>query len=485
MANGIIANQVDAAALKVAMATSAIPVYLGQAPIWQVDDANWADKAGQTFVIKSLDEMREKIGFSMPDSGTFTKDQSLSMVAYYHAKVEKILPIIMIVNKATITVSGSATTAEITFVNGMAKVASPNVVLSSIKLTDGDDESPTEYAKGTDYTVAYDSNGQNVIISSDTLATATVEYKTVTPSGITFSKDTYEEIDYIPQNTGYIPAALSAPLWDKATDTGGNTVMEKLAAIAEEPIDKHYYAQAIGQLESSTRTAAITEKENFTSPKLKVCWPFVKINSFIYPVSLIFSARREVVDKRNDGIPYESASNETIAIESLCDNAGNTIKQLEKEADTLNASGIATMAFTTNMQWNTYGVCMANYSDANRGNIPPNKLNDVSVQMMDYICNDFELQFGDLIHKPMSVRTTNDIVEVYGKKLNAYVSQGMLIAGTISFEASENSTADLADGQFTYTVTETNTPPAKAIIANVTYDSDALDNFFGVEGEEE
>jgi hypothetical protein len=33
MANGIIANQVDAAALKVAMATSAIPVYLGQAPI--------------------------------------------------------------------------------------------------------------------------------------------------------------------------------------------------------------------------------------------------------------------------------------------------------------------------------------------------------------------------------------------------------------------------------------------------------------------
>lgn len=128
---------------------------------------------------------------------------------------------------------------------------------------------------------------------------------------------------------------------------------------------------------------------------------------------------------------------------------------------------------------------MANYSEANRGNIPPNKLNDAAVQMMDFICNDFELQFGEIIHKPMSIRTANDIVEVYSKKLNAYVSQGILIAGTIAFEASENSTADLADGQFTYSIAETNTPPAKAIIANVTYDSDALDSYFDAMGEEE
>lgn len=485
MANGIIANQVDAAALKVAMATSAIPVYLGQAPIWQVDDANWADLAGKTFVIKSIDDMKEKIGFSMPASGAFSKDQSLSMVAYYHTKVEKILPIIVIVNKAAVTPSASPTTEEITFVKGMASIADPNVVLSSIKLTDGADTDPVIYVKDTDYTVAYDSAGQNVIISSATLSTATVEYNTVTPSGIVFSADTYEEIDYIPQNTGYIPASFSAPLWDKETDSAGNVVMSKLAAIAEEPIDKHYYAQAFGQLESSTRSAALTEKENFTSAKLKVCWPFVKIGSFIYPLSLVFGARREIVDKRNDGIPYESASNEVIAIDSLVDKSGNVIRQLEKEADTLNANGIATMAFMTNMQWNTYGVCMSNYSEANRGNIPPNKLNDVAVQMMDYICNDFELQFGEIIHKPMSIRTANDIVEVYGKKLNAYVSQGILIAGTIAFEPSENSTADLADGQFTYSITETNTPPAKAIIANVTYDSDALDSYFEAMGEEE
>ena len=484
MANGIIARQIDAAALKTAQATSAIPVYLGQAPIWQIDDENWADKAGGTFVIKSIDDMREKIGYCIPASGAFSKEYSLSMVGYYHGNIEKIFPIIAIVNK-TAPVLGEELDEELTFAKGQAKIEGADICLNSVRLTDGDDVDEHDYTKGTDFTVAFDSTGQNVIITAATLTTAKVYYKKAAVSLLAFSADTYDEIDYIPQNTGYIPAALSAPLWDKAVDSAGTTIMEKLSAIAEDVIDKHYYVQAFGQLEATSRSAALTEKETFTSAKLKVCWPYVKIGSYIFPVSLVFSARRETVDKRNEGIPFESASNETINIACLCDKTGETIKQLEEEADTLNAAGIATMAFTTNMAWNTYGVCMANYSEANRGNIPPNKLNDVAVQMMDYICNDFELRYGNTVHKPMSIRQANDIVESYSKVLNTYISQGMLIAGTISFEPSENSRADLADGQFTYSINETNTPPAKAIIANVTYDSDALDTFFDTLGEEE
>jgi hypothetical protein len=472
---------VDAAALKTRQAKSSIPVYLGQAPIWQVDDENWQDLSGATFVIKSIDEMRSKLGYSVPESGAFAADQSLSMVAKYHNDVEQTMPVIMVNNKALITATSTARTS-VDFVNGVAKIAGRNTVLSSVKLSNG---SGTDYVKDTDYTIAYDEKGQNVIINSSTLTTASVDRDVVTPETITFNKDTYDEIDYIPQNTGDIPANISAPLWDKQTDSGGNTVMAKLAAIAEAPVDKHYYVQAFGQLESGTRSGAITEKADYNSAKLKACWPFVKINSYIYPVSLVFSARKETVDKRNDGIPYESASNEIVPIEALCDKSGNAIKQLEEEADSLNAAGIATMAFTTNMKWNTWGVCMSNYSDTNRDNIPPNKLNDAAVQMMDFICNDFELQYGDIVHKPMSIRTANDIVQSYGQRLDAFVSSGMLIAGRISFEPSENSTADLANGQFTYTIEETNTPPAKAIIANVTYDSDSLDKFFESMGEEE
>lgn len=484
MANGIIANQIDAAALKTKQATSSIPVYLGQAPIWQVDDENWADLAGKTEVIRSIKDMKEKLGYCVPDSGSFTPDQSLSMVAKYHNDDEQIFPVVMVNNKALITATSTAR-CTINFTNGIAKIAGKDTVLSSLKLTDGDSVDPTEYVKGKDYEAAYDDKGQNVVITSPTLTTAEVDRDVVNTENIVFNKDTYDEVDYIPQNTGVIPATISAPLWDKKVDSGGNTIMSKIADLVERPIDKHYYAEAFGQLEATSRDAALTEKESYTSPKMKICWPFIKKGSYIYPLSLVFSARKETVDKRNDGIPYESASNENIDISCLCDKTGTLIKQLEEEADTLNANGIATMAFLTNMKWNTYGVCMANYSESNKGNIPPNKLNDAAVQMMDFICNDFELRFGEIVHKPMSIRQANDIVNDYSQTLNAYVSQGMLVAGKISFEPSENSTADLADGQFTYTIEETNTPPAKAIIANVTYNSEALENYFSTVVEEE
>ncbi len=481
MANGIIARQRDAAALAVSATAQNAPCYLGQAPIWQKDDANWANLAGKTIVAKSISDVREQLGYAKPASGAWAKEFSLCMAAFYHTNVEKVLPIILINNSAAVAVSDDPTTAEITFVNGVAKIASAYVVLNTLALS----VSGTAKVKGTDWEAAYDEDGQNVIIRALTaMTTADASYKTVNPASLTFSKDTYDEVDYIGQNTGFIPTTISAPLWDNETDSGSSKVMAKVAEICEGVVDKHWYCEAFGNLSSGTRSGAITEKENYSSAKMKVCWPFAKIGSYIYPVSLIFSAKRQNIDNDNGGIPYESASNEFIDITNLCDSAGNVIKQLELEADTLNEKGIATLAFTTAMQWRTWGVCMANYSEAGRGSIAPNKLNDVAVQMMDYVCNDFERRYGDMVHKPMSMRAVNDILSSFSYVLNALISDGMLIAGRIAFEPSENSTADLADGQFTYSIEETNTPPAKAIIANVTYDSEALDTYYSELGGE-
>ncbi|MBP5291948.1 MAG: hypothetical protein J6Y90_04965 [Lachnospiraceae bacterium] len=486
MANGIIARQRDAAALAVSATAQNAPCYIGQAPIWQKDDANWKNLAGKTILAKSISDVREQLGYAKPASGAWPKEFSLCMAAFYHTNVEKILPIILINNSAAITESENTTETAITFINGVAKIASPYVVLNTLSIVVGSGGSTETKTKGTDYTAIYDEDGQNVIITALTSMTAaTASYKTVDPAALAFSKDTYDEVDYIGQNTGFIPTTLAAPLWDNVTDSASSKVMNKIAEICEGVVDKHWYCEAFGNLSSATRSGALTEKENISSAKMKVCWPYAKVGSYIYPVSLIFSARRQSIDTGNDGVPYESASNEFIDITNLCDNAGNLIKQLELEADSLNEHGIATMAFTTAMQWRTWGVCMANYSEAGRGSIPPNKLNDVAVQMMDYICNDFEKRYGDMVHKPMSMRAVNDILSSFSYILNGLISDGMLIAGKIAFEPSENNTANLADGQFTYSIEETNTPPAKAIIGNVTYDSDALDTYFSEIGGEE
>ena len=478
MANGITAVQVDAAALSVDTSAKSYPCYLGQAPIWQIDDANWANLAGTVMLAKSIEEVRSKIGYAVPASGAFNKGLSLSMAMYYHTNIEKKLPIILIVNAGTVAASVSPTTKSLTFVKGKAVIDSAYVVLNTLSLNDGGSPA-TDYVKGTDWTAQYDADGQNVVITAldPAITSATASYKTVDPSTITFSKDTYDLIDYIGQETGVIPSTISAPGWDNETDSASATVMNALATVAEGVVDKHWYVEAFGQLAGGTRSAAKTAKANINSYKMKVCWPWVKINGYIFPISLVFSARKQSIDAGNDNVPYESASNEHIDVTGLCDASGTLIRQLELEADDLNSVGIATMAFTSNMNWRTWGVCMANYTEAGKGNIPANKLNDVAVQMMDYVCNDFEKKYGVKVHKPMSIREVNDILNDFGAEINQLISEGRLIGGTIAFEPSENSTAALADGEFTFTITEANTPPAKAIIGVVSYDVDAYDQY--------
>lgn len=479
MANGITAVQVDAAALSVDTSAVSYPCYLGQAPIWQIDDADWANLAGTVMLAKSIEEVRSKIGYAVPASGAFNKALSLSMAMFYHTNIEKKLPVILIVNAATIAPSANPTTKSLTFVKGQAEIADPYLVLNTLALDDGDTPTPAVYVKGTDYTARFDADGQKVIITAlnPAMTTAHASYKTVDPDTIQFSSSTYDLIDYIGQETGVIPATISAPGWDNESDSSSNKVMNKLATIAEGVVDKHWYVEAFGQIAGGTRSAAKTAKAAISSYKLKACWPWVKIDGYIFPISLVFSARRQSIDADNDGVPYESASNEPIAITGLCDASGNIIRQLELEGDDLNSVGIATMAFTSNMNWRTWGVCMANYSEEGKGNIPANKLNDVAVQMMDYICNDFEKKYGQKVHKPMNIREVNDILNDFAAEINQLISEGRLIGGSIAFEPSENSTAALADGEFTFTIQEANTPPAKAIIGVVSYDVDAYDAY--------
>lgn len=475
MANGIIARQVDSAALRVNAATGFYPCYMGMSPIWQVDRSDWRDLAGSVVTASSMRAVRESIGYLAPESGAWPKEASLSMVAYYHQNVEQIFPAIMIVNAGAVPLKSGETTGTVTFVKGQATIDSPYVVLSSLSLKVGD----AAKAKGTDYTAAYSEDGRQVVITAITeMTSATATYGTVDASGIVFSADTYKMMDFVGQECGNVPSTLAAPGWENETDSAGTRVGTKIAEICEGVVDKHWFVTGFTQVAAGNRADAITAKESYTSPKVKACWPWARIGSYIFPVSLVFSAKKQKVDSENGGVPYESASNERVPLTNLCDSAGNLVKQLELEADELCENGIATLAFTTAMEWRTWGVCMANYSESGRGEIPPNKLNDAAVQMMDYICNIFELRYGEKVHKAMSIREVNDILNNFSAVIRELVSTGRLIAGSIAFEPSANSTADLADGQFTYTISETNVPPAKAIIGVVSYDADALDGYF-------
>ena len=476
MARGISVVQVKSQPLAISVKNARIPCYIGQAPIWQVDDSKWEDLAGQAFIIKNTDEMKEKVGFYRPENGSWAKQFSLCCPAVYHLEVKLVAPIAILVNKQSIQ-TGEKETKELVFTEGQAVIEDPYIVLSSFGIEGKE--------KGTDYKVEYDGNGRNVIVTALTeMATESASYKKVNGESITFSPDTFEELDYLEQTIGIVPTLFASPIWDnEVMQSSGKTVGQKLMEVIQEPLNGHWYVQGIVNLSGETMEEAKTCKGNFKNYKVKAAWPCVCKSDYIYPLSVVYAAIKQQIDGDNDGVPYVSASNEPIDMDYLCTESGAKVRLKEADSTALNELGIATANFSA-MQWVTWGVCMSNYTEAGVGKISPDQLNDVAVQMKDYVSNLFQETYARQLDKPMTKRAANDIVTGFQSMLDGLVTIGALIYAEVAFLNSENSTAQLADGVFTFSIAETNTPPGKAIIGKVAYSAEALTSYFTEGGTE-
>ena len=65
---GIHAVQVAGAPIAVESA-KCTPLYVGMAPVWQLESGNWKEALGKSFLISSIDDARKKIGYFQPESG--------------------------------------------------------------------------------------------------------------------------------------------------------------------------------------------------------------------------------------------------------------------------------------------------------------------------------------------------------------------------------------------------------------------------------
>lgn len=463
-----------------------VPCYVGQAPVWQTGD-NWEKLAGSVLLINSVSEMRQAVGYYEPDAGAWEKEFSLCEAARMHEN-EGVWPIILLVNASVPKVETKKYSGKVQFAGGIGELRegvgagegtivpiNGRAVLSTVEI-----EGRT---KGTDYTAEYSDNGQYIIIrdlkagTEEEMKEADAGYQVI--GDITFAADTFEEMDYFEQTVGIVPDFLGAPGWSAQKTDAGDTVADRLIGVAEGTLNGHWYTEAFVQLEADTREGAEKEREEYGSHKVKLVWPYGIHENRIYNGITWWMCKRQQQDTENDTIPYKSASNETVSMERLCTRTGETIRQKQSLANSLNASGIATFNFAANA-WRTWGVCMANYrdEDVESGKVEADRLNDVAVQMKDYISNLFQTRYADMIDKPMSRRDCNNIVQDFGNLLAGYVTAGILVYQKVEFLENENSTASLAKGDFTFSVAETNTPPGKSITARVYYSAEALENSY-------
>lgn len=482
MARGINAIQQDSELLD-AEKSSLIPCYIGSAPYWQVDVANWADVAGKAYIVSSLEAARNTLGYYEPVSGKWPREYSLceAVNAHFGNKLSAVGPIILLVNAAEIEISEDSVTQTVAISNGVGSInVNGLAILNSVAITGK--------VRGVDYTAAYDDNGRYIIITDlkKSLGNSTsVTYSVVSKlSTLIMTSQTFSGIDYFEQTIGAVPSVLAAPGWEDEAVNGvaGTTVADKLQECSEGQINSHWYTQSYIQLKSAEHSNVASEKatKGYDSPKMKVCWPYTRKRGLIYSLVVAFIVAKMKVDIANDNIPYESASNEILDFEGLCDSNGNLILQNEKAANSLNEIGVATCNFASG-SWRTWGVCMSNYLESNKSNILPEYLSDVAVQMRDYVCNDFQAENFDYIDKPIPTRKAKEIVDDYQVKLNNLVNSGALLYGVITFTSSENPISSLADGEFVFNIAETSTPPGKSITGKVKYTAAGLESYFGEE----
>lgn len=462
-----------------------LPVYIGTAPVHTLDDYSAA--VNVPVLARTLAEAEAALGYSN-DWASFTLCEA--MFAHFCNAIKPIGPIVLInvMDPATHKTAGTETihfNASHQATIGANK--GERVILSSVAITGK--------ALGTDFSAVLDSINNEVIITDLLSAYGTedgvsvaynyMDVTTVQASDIVggVAGGAYKGIacvDKVYQQLNLIPLIIGAPGWSQikavyeAMVAKAVGISEKFKAIAVVDIDS-------GDAGAKSKSAALTLKVTnaYNSEYAKVCWPKARRGTRRFWLSTLAAVRMQQTDFANGNIPYVSPSNKQIDADGLfCADNTTTIILAESEANELNAKGITTAIFSGGV-WKLWGPHNGNYeygvtSDAS-------KQFDASIRMMHYLSNNFQVRYLDNVDNPMSRRQVETILNDAQIWLNALIAEGKLLYAQIDFLEASNSTADVAEGDFTFDVRTTTTPVGKSLTFVIQYTADGISSLFGGE----
>lgn len=430
---------------------------------------------------------------------------------------------------------GTATTKSLTFVNGKASFASEDVILDTITLAG---KTTDDFVVSYNYTT-----GKVTILSanesSPLTGTIVVSYYEVDASDIDEGtvigstsgagvRTGLEAADLIYQETGAIVSLFAAPGWsekpavyralvNKATKLNGHwdgfvfadipvaydTVeFNTVDAPSGDPKEKGYYEKDGDEYVLTDDTTVDAEKtyytrdivtttvdtiakakawktaNGYTSERSKVFWPMAHgTDGNNYHLSSLAMAETMKLDIEHDGVPMETCGNTSIPVDrqyfGAVDNQGYDVNS----ANELTEQGIDTLAYWGG-SWKLWGDHTAAYSFANT-DLDPRDIFDVSMRMLFYITNRFQVTWAPYIDEPFTVALKDTILIREQERLDALVVAGALIGSPkISFEPGHNSLNQVRNGQFRWDIAVTPTPPFKAASAYVAYTDEGFDAYF-------
>ena len=469
----------------VATQSGTLAVYVGVAPVNLI--RGWEDAGVVNEPVKLTDFAAAKryMGYSSNWAG-FTLCEAFKV--HFDNTAGNAGPIVAInVLDPTLHKKASETTQQITFANGRATIQSDTIILDTLVLA--------EKMEGVDFTVDYNWTTGQVIIDSIAEVPITGQVQ-ATFSEVDLSKITKTEIiggvtaggEYsglgviglVYPKYNLIPNLIVAPGWSQDPEVYNAMIT------AATKINGHWDAFVVADipLESTDtieKAIAWANDNSYKNERTKVGWPMAPLTfGGMAHWSTLYTWRQLLVDAGHNGIPMETASNKAIPVTGQYFGEESKNRGFDQtRANELNAEGISTLVF-----WGGQWVLWGGHTAAYRFGAVNDKrvIFDNNIRMMMYITNDFQQEWALTIDSPMTVAMAETIKNREQEKADALVAVGALI-GTpvVNFLESENSTDELAEGNFVWDFEGTPTPQFKSGTLRVAYTDSGFSSYFGEE----
>lgn len=478
-----------------ALASSA-PLIVGTAPINLVRNWDKLDLVNKPIRLQNI-TAKNIIGYS-DNWEDFTLCEAIKV--FFDNKKGSIGPAYVInVLDPAVHKKSAATTKSLTFANGRATIESDTIIIDTFAL-DGKVE-------GTDYTLSYNFlTGRLTIASVDTKnpITGTIEasYTEVDPSAVT-TDDIIGTVTPDGEYSGLQAGQLIYPYLNVITTLvaipkyGEDPDVYQAVKEYVQGINGQWYAMgffdlpledADGNAVDTIAKAIKWAGDNaYNSMYSKTFWPRFKASTGeIYHLSMLALAEQMRVDESHYGVPMETCSNESICQGAQYFGAESKNQGFDRtQANNLNAKGISTV-IPLGGEWDLWGdhtaAFVAGEDGLAKSDVDALAIFDVNVRMQEYIINEFQNKWKFSIDEPMNLGLRDAILESEQQRLEGLVAMGALIGHpTVAFLETENSTRELMNGNFQWNFSDTPTPPAKALIAEVSYTDEGFSSFFGEE----
>lgn len=204
------------------------------------------------------------------------------------------------------------------------------------------------------------------------------------------------------------------------------------------------------------------------------CWPSIKtVNNNVVSSAAYIACMYAKIDADYNSIPMRSIGNNSADNVSYLTLKSNDSKIIlsDSDATSLSADGIISFINLGAGRYATWGDHTSAFINDSitdeRGRF------DSNIRMLLKLTNDFQLKWGNVIDRPMTLGLRNDIINYEQSKLNYYVSIGALIGNPkFLFSPTSNTGDSLAQGQFYFDSLATITPPSKYIKLNLAFTSE-------------